>query len=232
MEKFSTSSRLYLFLGTLFVTTLLVADMSAGKFFLIGTLEVSVGVIPFPLAFLVTDIVNEYYGRRGAQLLTRVGMLMLAVAFVLLTTMRVLPIAPHSPVPQEAFNAVFGVSFRFFAASMIAYLVGQITDIYTFHFYKKLTRSRHLWLRATGSTAVSQVVDTTIVNGAALAGVLSWAEIWRVCVWSYAYKMVVAIALTPLVYAAHRWITGTLGIQPAPHDDAHDPLSDLPFAGP
>jgi queuosine precursor transporter len=221
--------RLYLGLVTLFVTTLLVADITAGKFFSLGHLEVSVGVIPFPIAFLITDIVNEYYGRQGARWLTVFGVVALCVAYVLLVLARALPAGAHSPVPQGAFDAVFGISYRFFGASLLAYTVGQLTDIYAFHWYKRLTRSRHLWLRATGSTAISQVVDTTVVNAGALIGVLAPAAIVEVTIWSYLYKMAVAVALTPACYAAHRIITRRLGIEPAPVEEK---LATGPYAGP
>lgn len=204
------------------------ADITAGKFFQIGTLEVSVGVIPFPLAFLITDLVNEYYGRKGAQFLTSLGCAMLVLAFSIIWLTRGLPTAVHSPVSDQAFNEVFGVSFRFFLASLVAFLVSQIADIYTFQWYKRITQSRHLWLRATGSTMVSQVVDTALVNVAALYGVMSLESIFRIAAWSYFYKVLVAILLTPLCYAAHAYITKRWGIEPEPYGS----VGTLPAVGP
>jgi len=189
--------QLYVILVCIFLTALLVADMTAGKFFAFGGLAISVGVIPFPITFVLTDVVNEYYGRRGARLLTVLGMAMLVFAFSIIFLARELPVASVSPIPQPAFDQVFGLSFRFFSASLVAYTLGQLTDIYAFQFYKRMTESRHLWLRATGSTALSQVIDTSVVTFVALTGTLPVGEIAKVAALSYAYKMIVAVLLTP-----------------------------------
>lgn len=216
----SAQQRIYVVLCATFITALLVADTTAGKFFLIGDLEVSVGVVPFPITFIVTDIVNEYYGRRGARFLTGLGMAMIIFAFLIIFTARLLPVAPGSPVAQASFDNVFGLSLRLFAASLAAYLAGQLTDIYAFNFYKKMTNTRHLWLRATGSTAISQVIDTSFVNFGALWGYKTVPQILEICVYSYLYKMAVAIALTPVCYLAHDVITRRFGIEPAPVEEA------------
>ena len=212
--------RLYLVLVALFVTSLLVADIVAGKYFQVAGLEMSVGTVAFPIAFLLTDIVNEYYGRPGARLMTWVGMGMLLVGFGIITASRLLPVGVHTPVSQEAFDAVFGLSARLFGASLIAYLISQIADIYAFHAVKRVTQSRHLWLRAIGSTVLSQVVDTIFVNVGAQYGNVSNEELVTMIVFSYLYKIAVAIALTPLCYLAHDIITTRMGIEPAPLEGA------------
>ncbi len=219
MLRLSPRHQLYLVLVSLFVTSLLVADIVAGKYFTIGALTMSVGTVTFPIAFLLTDIVNEYYGRPGARLMTALGMAMLVVGFGIITFSRFLPVAPDSYVSQESFDAVFGISARLFGASLSAYLVSQIVDIHTFHLVKGLTQNRHLWLRALGSTAVSQVVDTVAVNFGALLGHVSIERIFEIVVASYLYKLVVALLLTPLCYLAHDIITRRMGIPPAPHDE-------------
>ena len=212
--------RLYLVLSACFLTSLLIANVTAGKFFQFGSLSVSVGVIPFPLTFVLTDLVNEYYGRRGARSMTTIGAAMLVLAFLIITAARALPIAEGSPVPGAAFDAVFGVSWRFFAASLGAFLLGQLADIQSFHALKRVTASRHLWLRATGSTAISQIVDTVFVNAAALGGTLAFGTLAKVTAASYVYKMIVAILLTPLLYAAHEMLTSRWGLQTAPPEPA------------
>ena len=219
MLELSPRYRLYLVLVALFVTCLLVADIVAGKYFQVGPLEMSVGTVTFPIAFLLTDIVNEYYGRRGARLMTGVGMMMLLVAFALIYMSRSLPVSGGSPIEQPAFDAVFGMSLRLFVASLVAYLISQIVDIHAFHFVKALTQSQHLWLRAIGSTALSQIVDTFVVTFGSLAGLRSTSEILVIFGTSYVYKIAVAILLTPLVYVAHDVITRRMGIAPAPVDD-------------
>jgi uncharacterized integral membrane protein (TIGR00697 family) len=228
VPEYSVRDRTYLFLLATFLTALLVADVTAGKFFMLGGMEVSVGVIPFPVTFILTDVVNEYYGRRGARMLTVIGAAMLVFAFIIITASRLLPVAARSPVPGPAFDAVFGVSYRFFGASLCAFLVGQLADIHAFHFVKRVTESRHLWLRATGSTAISQVIDTAVVNVAALAGTMSLGEIGKVAAFSYAYKMVAAITLTPVLYAAHGVFTRVLGLEPLPAREAEPQLAARP----
>jgi uncharacterized integral membrane protein (TIGR00697 family) len=216
---FSSRQKLYVVLVSLFITCLLVADIVAGKYFQVGVLEMSVGTVTFPIAFLLTDIVNEYYGRSGARLMTGIGMAMLVVAFGLIFMSRMLPVSAGTYVGQPAFDEVFGVSMRLFAASLISYLISQIVDIHAFHLVKTLTESRHLWLRAIGSTVLSQVVDTFVVNYGALVGVRPTAEILGIVVTSYVYKLTVAIVLTPLCYVAHDIITRRLGIEPLSHDE-------------
>ena len=210
--------QLYLFLVALFVTCLLVADIVAGKYFDIGGVEMSVGTVAFPIAFLLTDIVNEYDGQSGARLMTGIGMSMLVIGFGIIVGARLLPVAAMSPIPQPAFDAVFGLSSRLFGASLLAYLISQYLDIYAFHLVKRVTASRHLWLRAIGSTALSQIIDTVFVNFGANVGLRSLGDIASITVDSYLYKLVVAVALTPLCYLAHEIITGRMGIPPVPHE--------------
>ncbi len=219
MSPLPPRERLYLYLVVMFCSSLLVADIVAGKYFQIGALEMSVGTVTFPIAFLLTDIVNEYYGRPGARLMTGIGMAMLVFAFGLITMSRFLPVSPMSYVTQSSFDQVFGISLRLFAASLVAYLISQLVDIHAFHVVKAVTESRHLWLRAIGSTALSQVVDTFVVNFGALAGNRSIADILSIVGYSYLYKLVVAAALTPLVYLAHDIITRRMKIDPAPHGE-------------
>ncbi len=222
MFTLDAKQRLYFVLTAIFLTSLLVADIVAGKFFMAFGVTMSTGTVVFPIAFLLTDIVNEYYGRRGARFLTLIGMAMLVFGFAIIFLARKLPIASGSPVPQEAFDAVFGLSARLFGASLVAYLIGQFVDIHTFHLTKRITQSRHLWLRALGSTAISQIVDTTAVNFGALLGAMPVADVATIAAWSYVYKMIVAAALTPLCYLAHDIITRRLGIDPAPAEDEGD----------
>lgn len=223
-------TRIYLALVATFLTALLIADVTAGKFFQAGSLSISVGIIPFPITFVLTDLVNEYYGREGARLMTAVGGAMLVFAFLMITAARLLPAAENSPIPQASFVAVFGMSWRFFGASLGAFLLGQFADIQAFHVVKRITQSRLLWLRATGSTAISQVVDTVFVNAAALAGIETISNIAKITAWSYAYKMGVAILLTPLLYAAHQMFTSRLGIQAAPAETPGEAAGVQPAA--
>ncbi len=178
----------------------------------------SVGTIVFPVTFILTDVVNEYYGRKGARTMTLTGMMMLVLGFFILWGARVLPSTVDSPLPQSAMDAVFGMSMRLFAASLFAFLISQFVDIHSFQTVKTRTASKHLWLRAVLSTAFSQVVDTVVVNFGMLLGRMSLATIFNIILISYVYKVVVATLLTPLCYLAHNVITERYGLQPMPHE--------------
>lgn len=210
--------QLYVVLTAVFVTSLLVADLVAGKYFQFGGFEMSVGTVTFPVAFILTDIVNEYYGRHGARFMTGVGMGMLVLAFALIFCARMLPPSVGTFIPEESFQAVFGMAPRLIFSSLIAYLISQFVDIYTFQVLKRVTESKHLWARAIGSTVISQVVDTCVVTFGVMVGSRTFLDIASVVLTQYVYKIIVAIALTPLCYLAHGIITTRMGIEPMPHE--------------
>lgn len=212
----SRAHKLYVYLCAIFVSCLLLGDVIGGKIVRTPLGPISVGIIPFPVTFLLTDVVNDFYGRRGAQFLTLLGFFMAALAWTLLQVTTALPADPSTYYSQAEYAKIFGGSAQLFVASMIAYLVGQYLDIHVFQFWKVITRSRHLWLRATGSTVLSQAIDTITINvifGLATAG---WsgefiaAKVGR----EYLVKLLVAVALTPAIYALHGAIVRGLGIEP------------------
>ena len=153
-----TEHKLFVVLTTIFVSCLLLGDILGGK--TISTFSIaghdlgpiSVGIIPFPVTFLLTDVINDFYGRKGARFLTLVGFGMAVLAYALLQLTTALPVDPSTYFTQPEFSKIFGGSAQLFIASMIAYLIGQFLDIQVFQFWKALTQSKHLWLRATGST--------------------------------------------------------------------------------
>ncbi|WP_412061912.1 queuosine precursor transporter [Rubrivirga sp. IMCC45206] len=217
--------RVFVVCAAVFLTALVIAEATAGKFFTAFSLPVAVrilgvefpsvvmtaGVIAFPVTFIVTDVMNEYFGKAGIRFVTYVGLAMVVFAFGLLQIALAVPTAPNSPVPDAAFAAVFGTTSRVIVASLIAYLIGQLVDISLFHWLRKLTDGRHLWLRATGSTLGSQFLDTFVVLAIAFAGQLALGEIVAITLFNYGYKVVIAVAITPLVYAAHALIDRYLG---------------------
>lgn len=221
----SRPQKLYVVCTAVFVTALVIAEATASKFFtafalpapvtILGVEFTSVimtaGVIAFPVTFIVTDLVNEYYGKAGIRFVTLVGMGCVVFEFALLQAAIAVPTAPISPVPAEAFDTVFGATGRIIAGSLVAYLVGQFADITLFHWLRRLTAGRHLWLRATGSTFGSQFLDTAIVLTVAFAGRLSLGEIAAITLFNYGYKLVIAVAITPLIYAAHGVMDRYLG---------------------
>jgi uncharacterized integral membrane protein (TIGR00697 family) len=236
--------KLYVCLAAVFVSCLLLGDVIGGKTIPTFTIAgrdlgpISVGVIPFPVTFLLTDVVNDFYGRKGARFLTLLGFAMALLAYALLQITTAMPAHESTYFTQAEYAKIFGGSSQLFIASMISYLCGQFLDIQVFQFWKGLTQSRHLWLRATGSTLLSQVVDTVMINfifwmwtaaadPTSFLGRMSsseryawvFAKIGR----EYLIKLVVAVLLTPVVYAIHGGIVKWLGIQPEAHESPRAP---------
>jgi queuosine precursor transporter len=223
-------SRLYLWLAGLFVAALLTADLIGSKFFRVGSIDLSVGMLAFPLTFVITDVLNEFFGPRGARRVTFLGLGAALFAFAIIQLAIALPTSPESPLPAQTFATVFGWSQRLYIASLTAYMVGQLLDISLFTVLRRLTRQRLLWLRATGSTLGSQLVDTTVVTTGLLIGVKPAGFIAGVVRDSYIMKVVIAIALTPLIYLAHGLILRLLARSQIRPDVRPDLRSDLPSA--
>jgi len=214
--------RLLLVLSGVFVTALVVGDIMGGKLFavrLAGSWTVTAGMLLFPLTFLLTDLLNEFYGKRAARTVTLVAFAMALIAYGAITVAVWTPWAPMTADwggYRDAYAAVFGGSRRILVASLIAFLVGQFLDIGAFHWLKRLSRNRWLWLRATGSTVLSQLVDTFVIDFLFLWGKpgMSTRAILGVVGTGYLVKLVVAIGLTPVIYAGHVAIERWLGLGP------------------
>lgn len=207
---------LYTILGSTFLTALILAEITGGKLIQLAAgsdfiFTLTMGVIPFPITFIVTDIINEYYGRRGIRFITVLGMVMVLFALLLLQIEMAIPASAISPVSDEAFNSVFGVSTRIIIGSLTAYLIGQFVDISVFHFLRVRTHGKMLWLRATGSTVVSQLIDSFVVLFIAFLGPLSALQIVNIGFTNYMYKFVIAVAITPLLYLVHAGVDRYLG---------------------
>jgi uncharacterized integral membrane protein (TIGR00697 family) len=230
----TATHKLYVCLTAIFVSCLLLGDVIGGKTVTTPLGPISVGIIPFPVTFLLTDVVNDFYGRRGARFLTFVGFAMACLAWAILQLGTWLP--PHASTyfTQEEFSKIFGGSAALFLASAIAYLIGQLLDIQVFQFWKALTQSKHLWLRATGSTLLSQIVDTVVINVIFWGWTASaspdsflgkmdfmhrWTWVFQKVGREYFIKLVVAILLTPAVYAIHSFVVSVLRIQPEAHEE-------------
>ncbi len=211
--------KLFVVCTAIFLTALVVAEATAGKLFTVldlpsplelfgesfGSVVMTAGVIAFPITFIVTDLINEYYGKAGIRFVTYVGVAMIVFEFVLLQIAMAVPAASFSPVSGAAFDEVFGASTWIIVGSIVAYLVGQLVDIALFHWLRDLTGGRMLWLRATGSTLGSQFLDTFVVLFVAfyLSGQMTIQTVLAVTLFNYAYKFSVAVAITPVIYAAH-----------------------------
>jgi uncharacterized integral membrane protein (TIGR00697 family) len=216
----TASHKLFVYLAAVFVACLLLGDVIGGK--TIGTPmgPISVGMIPFPVTFLLTDIVNDFYGRKGAHFLTILGFWMAVLAWIILQLATRISAHESTYFTQAEFVKIFGGSAQLFVASIVAYLIGQFLDIRVFQFWKALTQSRHLWLRATGSTVLSQVVDTVTINVIfwRWTAAQSWGWIFAKIGREYTIKLAIAVMLTPVVYALHGFIVRGLRISPEEHE--------------
>lgn len=216
----------YLYLCGVFLTALLIGDTIGSKLFVVGiplgftTLHatLSVGAIWFPITFLLTDVINEFYGSAGARTVTFLGFWMALLAFGILIAARKIPACSFSPIKQDVFDNVFGNANRIFFASLAAYLIGQLVDISIFQLAKKLTQSKHIWLRSTGSTLISQLVDTVIVTWIAFYGKITGEQLRQAAITSYIVKCMLAIGLTPVIYAMHGFIHRRIGLEEHPAD--------------
>lgn len=218
---------LFLVLSAIFLTNALLAEMIGGKLFQVDLLvfdapaTLSCGVLLWPVVFIVSDLINEYFGRRGVRKLSLLGAVMIAYAFVALFAAGAVP--PLDPVQGAAYESVFLQSQWIIAGSITAFLLAQLLDVTVFRFLRRRTGPAALWLRATGSTVVSQLVDTLVVGfiglhlphlldptkGYPLGTVLSAAGS------SYAFKFLVAVLSTPVLYAVHAGIDRYLGPEAA-----------------
>jgi uncharacterized integral membrane protein (TIGR00697 family) len=215
--------KLYLYLAAIFITALLVGDTIGAKLFVVELspfgnpfhATLSVGAMWFPITFVLTDVINEFYGARGARAVTFVGFWMALFAFGAIFVARLIPAASFSPISQEMFDQVFGNANQIFFASIVAYLVGQLLDIAIFQLLKRRTGAKMIWLRSTGSTLVSQLIDSVIVATIAFSGRLPSDELTRLIVTNYVGKVFAAVALTPVIYALHTLIHRRFGLEEA-----------------
>jgi len=204
---------LYLVLGGFFVSNALLGEVLGGKLIQVGPFTMSMGVVVWPVVFLTTDLINEYHGKPGVRRLTLLTVGLILYAFLVIFVALQIPAARISPVSDEAFRNVFGQSLWIIVGSVTAFLISQIVDVVVFWMFRDRTRGRHLWLRATGSTAVSQLIDTVVILGIAfwLPGKISTRDFWGLSLLNYSYKLGIAVLLTPVIYAAHRAIDRFLG---------------------
>jgi uncharacterized integral membrane protein (TIGR00697 family) len=195
--------RFFVWLTAIFVAALITGDFIGGKFFVLGGRAFSSGIIPFPLTFVITDLVNEFYGKHGARRLTFVGLGAAVFVWAVITLTLALPTSPQSPIPDAVFSNAFGTSSRLYIASLTAYTIGQMLDISVFHVLRKLTGHRLIWLRTTGSTVLSQVIDSLTVSFVFLVGTRPMSFIVENAANNYVGKLVMAVLLTPLIYLGH-----------------------------
>jgi uncharacterized integral membrane protein (TIGR00697 family) len=195
--------RTFVFLTALFVAALITGDFVGGKFFVLFGRNFSAGIIPFPLTFVLTDVVNEFYGTHGARRLTYAGLAAAVFVWVVINIALALPTSSESPIPDAVFRGAFGTSSRLYVASLTAYVIGQLIDISLFQALRRVTGHRLLWLRATGSTVLSQLIDSLAVSFVFLVGTRSLGFIVNNAANNYVGKLTMAVLLTPLIYLGH-----------------------------
>lgn len=202
----------FIILAGFFITNAIVAEMIGGKLIQIGPFAMSIGIIPWPVVFLTTDLINEHFGKKGVRKLTFLTSLLICYAFILLFIAMNVNAASFSPVNDDVFASVFGQSMWIIVGSIIAFLVSQLLDVAVFWFFRTKTKGRMIWLRATGSTAISQFIDTFIVAGIGflLPGKITFIQYINMSSTGYLAKLIIAIALTPLIYAGHSLVNAYL----------------------
>jgi hypothetical protein len=204
---------LFTILTGFFVTNAVVGELIGGKLITIGPLVLSIGIIPWPIVFLTTDIINEYFGKKGVRNLTFMTAALVIYVFAILFIGMNIDAAKESPVKNEMFNGVFGQSLWIIVGSITAFITSQLVDMFTFWLIRERTGQRMIWLRSTGSTAISQIIDSFIVTGIAfwLPGKVTFEVFIRLAITGYLMKLIIAIAITPLIYVGHGIIHKYLG---------------------
>ncbi|MGL5112335.1 MAG: queuosine precursor transporter [Flavobacterium sp.] len=199
----------FVILAGIFITNAVTAELIGGKLIQIGPFVMSIGILPWPIVFLTTDLINEYFGEKGVKKLSVITAFLIAYSFLILLFAMTIPAAKGiSPVSDEQFTAVFGQSMWIIVGSIIAFMVSQLIDVSVFWFFKKRTGNNKIWLRTTGSTVVSQLFDSFIVLGIAfyLPGKIDFDTFIGSAITGYIFKLSIAILLTPAIYAGHYFI--------------------------
>ncbi|MFH6602324.1 queuosine precursor transporter [Maribacter algicola] len=204
--------KIYLYLGALFITSLVVSNLIFQKFFYwkpfgdvtvfgASLFEVSVGILPYPITFLITDLISEIFGKKKANQIVTAGIFASFFSMGIVLVANVAPAIPSSPIDDALFNKVFALSPIAVLASMIAYLCAQYVDIAIYHFWKKVTNGKHLWLRNNFSTFLSQFIDTfTVVGLLCVFGVLPWSLFVGLVISGFIFKIFIAFIDTPFLY--------------------------------
>jgi queuosine precursor transporter len=239
----SKKTNLFILLAGIFLTNAILAEIIGVKIFsgeqtlglkaanwtffgeYILDFNLTAGAVIWPVVFITTDIINEYYGKKGVRKISFITAGLIAYVFIVITLVTLLPPAPFwlevnaqdaegNPFNIDyAFNTLFRQGLGIIIGSLVAFLLGQLLDVYVFQKLRKITGAKMIWLRATGSTLVSQFIDSFVVLGIAFYVFGNWSiqQIIAVGIINYLYKFSVAILLTPLLYLGHAWIDKYLG---------------------
>jgi uncharacterized integral membrane protein (TIGR00697 family) len=221
-KMFQTAHKLYIILAMIFMTSLLIANLFGSMLFsfhlpfntpLGDKVLLSAGIIPFPVTFVLTDLINEFYGKRGARFITWLGFGMSVLVYIMLAVLGWVPVDPISQITRPGFLHLSGLYTNMFVASLLAYLVGQFLDIFLFGVFHRWTKSRMIWLRATGSTVVSQLFDSLIVTTIAFWGNYPPEVLITLALSNYVWKFFIVLSTTPALYAGHALLRRLIGGQ-------------------
>lgn len=239
----SRKTNLFIILGSIFLTNAILAEIIGVKIFsgektlglqpvnwnifgeFVLDFNLTAGAVIWPIVFITTDIINEYFGKKGVQKISFITAGLIAYVFVVISIVTILVPADfwldvNSQTPtgegfdiNYAFNTIFRQGLGIIVGSLTAFLLGQLIDVYVFQRLRSVTGPKMIWLRATGSTLVSQFFDSFVVLGIAFYVFGNWSidQIIAVGLINYIYKFTVAILLTPLLYVGHGLIDGYLG---------------------
>lgn len=210
------AQHIYLILASLFIASLVASNLIFQKFFYwypfdiqilgIRLFEVSVGLLPYPATFLITDILSEIYGRKKANQVVTSGIFASLFSLLIVFISQKAPATSWSHVNNTTFNHVFGGTPIAVFASMLAYLLAQFIDIRVYHFWKKRTHGKHLWLRNNFSTFTSQIIDTlTVLLLLCYFGVIEWNKFYGLLISGVIFKILIAFIDTPFLYITVYW---------------------------
>ena len=215
-QQTNFKDQFFLVLTGIFIASLVTCNLIANKFVTVDlgfkVFIVSAGILPYPLTFLVTDLISELYGQKKANLVVLSGFFASLFVLLFLWLGGQFNAIPDSLVNDATYDSVFRNAWRLIAASMIAYLFAQFVDVRIFHFWKKLTKGKHLWLRNNGSTIASQLVDTTLVICILFVGVWNADQILSAIIDGWVFKMLMALLDTPIIYGVIYLLKGKIDI--------------------
>ena len=206
----------YLVLSGIFIASLVTCNLIANKFVSVDlgfkVFIVSAGILPYPLTFLVTDLISELYGQKKANLVVFSGFVASVFVLMFLWLGSQFSAISGSIVDDITYDSVFQNAWRLIAASMVAYLFAQFVDVRIFHFWKRLTKGKHLWLRNNGSTIASQLIDTALVVCILFVGVWESDQIYSAILDGWLFKMLMAFIDTPIIYGVIHLLKGKIDI--------------------
>lgn len=217
--KQKQAETVYLILASLFITSLVTSNLIFQKFFHwnpfgLYNFELSVGIIAYPVTFLVTDIISEIYGKKRSNRVVQAGVFASAFALLIVVVSTDAPATSWSPIDDKTFKHVFGFTFIAVGASLAAYLLAQFLDVQIFHFWKRITKGKHLWVRNNFSTFTSQLVDTvTVLSLLCGFGVIEWKLFFPLMVNGYLFKVLFAACDTPIIYAVVYFMRKYFGLE-------------------